>query len=164
MGEHEDYVRDFVRKNRELLERVPSAFFSVSLTAREHTERPGRRPKGTSRSSWRKTDGTPTGSASSRARSCTGSMDSSQRHLMRRISKQMGNQDTDTSRDYEYTDWTTSGTSPRSSWRTLAELSRGLGHGEGKLSSVKERAERARSTRGGPSRREAREEGHSEER
>ena len=33
MGKHEEYVRDFVVKNRAALERLPSAFFSVSLAA-----------------------------------------------------------------------------------------------------------------------------------
>jgi menaquinone-dependent protoporphyrinogen oxidase len=33
MGKHEEYVRDFVRKNRSTLVRLPSAFFSVSLAA-----------------------------------------------------------------------------------------------------------------------------------
>jgi menaquinone-dependent protoporphyrinogen oxidase len=38
MGEHEEYVRDFAKRNHEALERMPSAFFSVSLTAREDTD------------------------------------------------------------------------------------------------------------------------------
>lgn len=33
MAKHEDYVVDFVRQNRDALERLPSAFFSVSLAA-----------------------------------------------------------------------------------------------------------------------------------
>jgi menaquinone-dependent protoporphyrinogen oxidase len=33
MGKHEDHVADFVRRNRATLERLPSAFFSVSLAA-----------------------------------------------------------------------------------------------------------------------------------
>src|SRR3712207_4873090 len=37
MGEHEDYVRDFVKENREALEGMPSAFFSVSMAAQEDT-------------------------------------------------------------------------------------------------------------------------------
>jgi hypothetical protein len=37
---------------------------------------------------------------------------------MKKISKDIGNADTDTSRDYEYTDWNESDTSPRSSWRS----------------------------------------------
>jgi menaquinone-dependent protoporphyrinogen oxidase len=32
-GEYRSAVRKFVKRNRELLERIPSAFFSVSLTA-----------------------------------------------------------------------------------------------------------------------------------
>src|SRR5215203_7204470 len=38
MGKHEDYVLDFVRKNRDELGRLPSAFFSVSLAAHDDTE------------------------------------------------------------------------------------------------------------------------------
>jgi menaquinone-dependent protoporphyrinogen oxidase len=37
MGKHEDYVVDFVRKNRPKLEHLPSAFFSVSLAAHGDT-------------------------------------------------------------------------------------------------------------------------------
>lgn len=38
MGEHEEYVRDFIERNREDLEEMPSAFFSVSLAAQKDTE------------------------------------------------------------------------------------------------------------------------------
>ena len=38
MGKHEESVGDFVRKNRGALERLPSAFFSVSLAARGDME------------------------------------------------------------------------------------------------------------------------------
>src|SRR5215208_6193194 len=38
MGKHEDYVRDFVRENRNALERLPSAFFSVSMAAHDYME------------------------------------------------------------------------------------------------------------------------------
>src|SRR5918994_287035 len=38
MGEHEGYVRDFVRENRNALKRIPSAFFSVSLAAHDDME------------------------------------------------------------------------------------------------------------------------------
>jgi len=38
MGKHEEYVRVFVKRDREHLERMPSAFFSVSLAAREDTD------------------------------------------------------------------------------------------------------------------------------
>jgi menaquinone-dependent protoporphyrinogen oxidase len=38
MGKHQSGVRDFVRKHRAALERLPSAFFSVSLAAHVTTE------------------------------------------------------------------------------------------------------------------------------
>src|SRR6266536_374819 len=38
MGKHQNYVRAFVRQNRDTLERLPSAFFSVSLAAHDNTE------------------------------------------------------------------------------------------------------------------------------
>ena len=38
MGEHEEYVRDFVKRNHGALGHILSAFFSVSLTAREDTD------------------------------------------------------------------------------------------------------------------------------
>src|SRR5918995_5855170 len=63
MGKHEDYVRDFVRENRDALERLPSAFFSVSLAA---TTTP-RKQKATSRSSYRRRAGVPAWSVSSAA-------------------------------------------------------------------------------------------------
>jgi menaquinone-dependent protoporphyrinogen oxidase len=37
MGKHENYVADFVRQNRTVLTRLPSAFFSVSLAAHGDT-------------------------------------------------------------------------------------------------------------------------------
>jgi menaquinone-dependent protoporphyrinogen IX oxidase len=37
VGKHEKYVADFVRKNRETLERLPSALFSVSMAAHGDT-------------------------------------------------------------------------------------------------------------------------------
>jgi menaquinone-dependent protoporphyrinogen oxidase len=38
MSKHEEYVRDFVKRNREDLEEWPSAFFSVTLAAQEDTD------------------------------------------------------------------------------------------------------------------------------
>ncbi len=37
MGEREKYVKDLVEQNREALKRIPSAFFSVSMTAAEES-------------------------------------------------------------------------------------------------------------------------------
>jgi menaquinone-dependent protoporphyrinogen oxidase len=38
MGKHEDYVLDFVRENHDALERLSSAFFSVSMAAHDNME------------------------------------------------------------------------------------------------------------------------------
>ena len=38
MGKHEDYVLDYVRENRDALERLPAAFFSVSMAAHDNPE------------------------------------------------------------------------------------------------------------------------------
>jgi menaquinone-dependent protoporphyrinogen oxidase len=39
LGKHERQVVEYVRQNRDILERLPSAFFSVSLSAGDNTER-----------------------------------------------------------------------------------------------------------------------------
>src|SRR5215207_7744501 len=38
LGKHERHVVGYVRENRDILEDLPSAFFSVSLSAGENTE------------------------------------------------------------------------------------------------------------------------------
>lgn len=105
MGKHEDYVRDFVKQNREPLERIPSAFFSVSLTACEHTDEGRVQTK-----EYVEKFVEETGWHSDMAAIFAGALRYTQygfikRHFMKKISKDMGSVDTDTSRDYEYTDW-----------------------------------------------------------
>lgn len=105
MGEHEDYVRDFVKQNRESLVRVPSAFFSVSLTAREHTDEARAQTEGYVEKFLEETGWQP-----DMVGIFGGALRYTQygfikRHLMKKISKDMGSADTDTSRDYEHTDW-----------------------------------------------------------
>lgn len=105
MGEHEEYVRDFVKKSREALERIPSAFFSVSLTAREHTEEARVQTKEyvekfTQETGWRPDMVGIFGGALRYTQ-----YGFVKRHFMKKISKVRGSADTDTSRDYEYTDW-----------------------------------------------------------
>jgi menaquinone-dependent protoporphyrinogen oxidase len=105
MGKHEEYVRDFVKENRESLERVPSAFFSVSMAAQEDTDE-GRAQtreyveKFTDETGWHP----------EMVGIFAGALRYTQygfvkRYLMKRISRHKGSADTDTSRDYEYTDW-----------------------------------------------------------
>ena len=73
MGKHEESVGDFVRKNRGALERLPSAFFSVSLAAHGDMEMPARM----SRTSNSRRVGGPFRSVTSAAPCSTASTDSS---------------------------------------------------------------------------------------
>ena len=101
MGKHEDYVLDFVRENRDALERVPSAFFSVSMAAHDHPEE----AEGYIEEFFRQTGWRP-----ARVGLFGGALLYTQygfikRHLMKKIARDKGNSDTDTSRDYVYTEW-----------------------------------------------------------
>lgn len=105
MGKHEERVRDFVVENRDLLERVPSAFFSVSMTARDHTEEARAKTE-----EYVERFVEETGWRPDMVGVFAGALRYSQygfikRHIMKKISRDMGNPDTDASRDYEYTDW-----------------------------------------------------------
>lgn len=105
MGEHENYVRDFVKENRESLERVPSAFFSVSLTAREHTDEARAQTRGYVEKFVEETGWHPDMVGIFGGALLYTQYGFIKRHFMKKISKDMGGADTDTSRDYEYTDW-----------------------------------------------------------
>jgi menaquinone-dependent protoporphyrinogen oxidase len=98
-------VRDFVKRNPEALEHIPSAFFSVSLTAREHTDEARAQTN-----EYVEKLAQETGCHPDIVDVFGGALRYPQygfvkRHLMKRISKDKGSADTDTSRDYEYTDW-----------------------------------------------------------
>lgn len=103
MGKHEDYARDFVKRNREPLESIPSAFFSVSLAAREHADEAEARgyvERFLEETGWRP----------DMVGIFAGALRYTQygfikRHFMKKISRDRSSADIDTSRDYEYTDW-----------------------------------------------------------
>ena len=67
MGKHDKHVVEFVQKNRETLERLPSAFFSVSLAAHGDTEE----AEGYVEQFEQETGGVRPRSPSSEARCCT---------------------------------------------------------------------------------------------
>jgi menaquinone-dependent protoporphyrinogen oxidase len=101
MGKHEDYVRDFVRDNRDALERLPSAFFSVSLAARVNPEEAeGYIEEFVRETGWRPAKVGLFGGALLYTQ-----YGFIKRHLMRKIAREKGNPYTDTSRDYVYTEW-----------------------------------------------------------
>ena len=101
MGKHEDYVRDYVRENRDALERLPSAFFSVSLAAHGDTEvAEGYIEEFVEETGWRP----------GMVGLFSGALLYTQygfikRHMMKYIARHKGSPDTDISRDFVYTDW-----------------------------------------------------------
>jgi menaquinone-dependent protoporphyrinogen oxidase len=104
-GKHEGYVRDFVKRNREDLERIPAAFFSVSMTAQENSDEARAQTK-----EYVERFVDETGWRPDMVGIFAGALRYTQygfvkRHLMKKISKDKGSADLDTSRDYEYTDW-----------------------------------------------------------
>src|SRR3712207_4580307 len=100
MGKHEDYVRDFVRENRDTLERLPSAFFSVSLAAYDDPEEAeGYIEEFVQETGWRPAMVALFGGALLYTQ-----YGFIKRYVMKRIARHKGSQYTDTSRDYVYTD------------------------------------------------------------
>ena len=108
VGSYLRSVVRFVQARREVLERVPSAFFSVSLAV---APRKGERKNDGRAETMRVVEKfiRATGWTPRRVELIAGALPYSRynflvRFVMRRISAQAGG-DTDTSRDYEYTDW-----------------------------------------------------------
>jgi menaquinone-dependent protoporphyrinogen oxidase len=105
LGKYENYVRRFVREHRDTLERLPSAFFSVSLTAHETSDEAGKELAGcverfVQETGWR----------SSKVAHFAGALLYTRygffkRWIMKKIARDKGSPDLDTSRDYVYTDW-----------------------------------------------------------
>ena len=105
LGKHQKCVVNYVRENREVLERLPSAFFSVSLSAGDSTEE-ARKAVGDCIDSFVKQ----TGWRPSQVGRFAGALLYTKygffkRWMMKRIAASKGSPDTDTSRDYVYTDW-----------------------------------------------------------
>jgi menaquinone-dependent protoporphyrinogen oxidase len=101
MGKHEDYVRDFVRKNRNALERLPSAFFSVSMAAHDNMEE----AEGYIEEFVRETGWHPAKVGLFGGALLYTHYGFIKRHIMKKIARDKGIPDTDTSRDYVYTEW-----------------------------------------------------------
>ncbi|MGE0538748.1 MAG: menaquinone-dependent protoporphyrinogen IX dehydrogenase [Dehalococcoidia bacterium] len=104
-GEHQSSLREFVKHNRDQLERIPSAFFSVSLTAADPddeavTETQTMVNKFISETGWQPRW----------VETIAGALVYTQynifiRHMMKLIVKRQGRAELDTSRDYDFTDW-----------------------------------------------------------
>jgi menaquinone-dependent protoporphyrinogen oxidase len=103
-GDHQSSVRDFVKRNRDLLERVPSAF-SVSLTAADPDEEAAAEAQLMLEKFFRETGWQPR-----RVETIAGALVYTQynifiRHMMKLIVRRGGRSELDTSRDYDFTDW-----------------------------------------------------------
>jgi menaquinone-dependent protoporphyrinogen oxidase len=102
MGKHEEHVGDFVRKNRVSLERLPSAFFSVSLAAHGDME---------NARAYVKNFEQETGWQPTQVGYFGGALRYRQYGLLKRLMMKKivrgkpGNLSLDTSCDHEYTDW-----------------------------------------------------------
>jgi menaquinone-dependent protoporphyrinogen oxidase len=102
MGKHEESVGDFVRKNRGTLERLPSAFFSVSLAAHGDMENARAYVENFEQETgWRPAQvGYFGGALLYRQYGLI------KRMMMKKIVRDKpGNLSLDTSRDHEYTEW-----------------------------------------------------------
>jgi menaquinone-dependent protoporphyrinogen oxidase len=102
MGKHAEYVGDFVRKNRAALDRIPSAFFSVSLAAHGDMDNARAYVENFEKETgWRPTQvGYLSGALLYRQYGFF------KRWMMTRIVRDKpGSLSLDTSRDHEYTDW-----------------------------------------------------------
>jgi menaquinone-dependent protoporphyrinogen oxidase len=101
MGKHQEDVVEFVRKNRADLERLPSAFFSVSLAAKGDLANAEAYVENfVQQTGWRPSKvGLFSGALLYRQYGFP------KRYMMKRIVRDKPGMSIDTSRDYVYTDW-----------------------------------------------------------
>ena len=101
VGKHEGYVTDFVKKNRGELERLPSALVSVSMAAQgDEQTAEGYVEKFEQDTGWR-----PAHVGLFAGALLYTHYGFIKKHLMKKIAKDKGSLDTDTTRDYVYTEW-----------------------------------------------------------
>lgn len=106
-GEHQSSLREFVKDHHALLDRVPSAFFSVSLSAANSDDESEAETQAMVEKFTRETGWQP-----ARTERIAGALVYTQynifiRQLMKLIAKGEGRAELDTSRDYDFTDWPT---------------------------------------------------------
>jgi len=101
MGKHEGHVTDFVKKNRRDLERLPSALVSVSLAAHgDEQNAEGYVEKFEEETGWR-----PAHVGLFAGALLYTHYGFIKKRLMKKIASDKGSLDTDTTRDYVYTEW-----------------------------------------------------------
>ena len=105
MGRHERWVADYVRQNRDTLEGLPSAFFSVSLAARDNTDEARKEVDGYIERFVQQTGWRPRKIGRFAGALLYTQYGFFKRWIMRKIARDKGSPDIDISRDYVYTDW-----------------------------------------------------------
>lgn len=101
MGKHEGHVTDFVKKNRDELERLQSALVSVSLAAHGDEENAeGYVEKFEAETGWR-----PAHVGLFAGALLYTHYGFIKKRVMKKIARDKGSLDTDTTRDYVYTEW-----------------------------------------------------------
>ena len=103
-GKHQRWVVDYVRRNRPALERLPSAFFSVSLAIQDGTEKGRREAEGYVETFVKETGWDPDKVGLFAGALVYTKYNFLLRWVMRRIARSRGSRDLDTGRDYVYTD------------------------------------------------------------
>jgi menaquinone-dependent protoporphyrinogen oxidase len=103
-GKHSRRATDFVKRHRPQLEAIPVAFFSVSLSAAGKTERQQQNAQRCLDEFLSQTGWTPRMTATVAGALLYREYGFIKRIMMKMIARQEGG-DTDTSRNYEYTDW-----------------------------------------------------------
>jgi menaquinone-dependent protoporphyrinogen oxidase len=104
VGQYPKYLREFIISRRNELERVPTAFFSVCLTAAGKDEKSRQTVAGYLRQLFEQTGWEPSVTASFAGALRYSKYSFLKRQLVKTIAKRDG-RPTDTSHDYEYTDW-----------------------------------------------------------
>ena len=104
MGKFQRPLRDFAREHREILARIPTAFVAVSLSAARTSEPARREVRKTVARFIQETGFTP-GTVLPVAGALLYTKYGFFTRLAIRLISKMAGGDTDTSRDYEYTDW-----------------------------------------------------------
>jgi menaquinone-dependent protoporphyrinogen oxidase len=104
MGKHQKYVRTYVKRHADELNRLPSAFFSVSLAAADDSEKGWGEAREYVAKFLAETRWNPDATAVVPGALKYSQYGTLKRFVMKQIAKRTSG-DTDTARDYEYTDW-----------------------------------------------------------
>ena len=105
MGKHQPYVTRYVKKQVDELNRLPSAFFSVSLTAAEDTDEARDQARKYVAEFLAQTGWNPDETAVVPGAIRYSQYGTLKRFVMKQVAKRTSG-DSDTAQDYEYTDWT----------------------------------------------------------